>query len=520
MIKILIVDDEKLIRQGIKTMLDKNGKGKYEIDLSSDGEEAIEQLNKENYDIVITDIKMPEINGIELMQYMQKNKIKSYILILSGYDNFDYVSQAMKCGAKDYLLKPIKREELFLAMERIEEELKSNEIYLNKISKMDRFIKDFESYELNYILLKEDIREEEINEISSRISSPIFESSYYVGLLKIIELDKAIVKGICKDRINIIIEEFIKHNKTNVETFFDNNNNFVIIAEDIKLYRHIENHLVSLNIFKFYIGLSDKCNTIFQVKKGYNEGIIALKYRILENKSLLIAYSEIINKEKNYKIPLDEINIIGNMLGTDREEEIEVKFRKLLNLETIKKYDISYFYEININIYNLIIKENLSKHFIKEENKILKWERLKEIYEFNTFQEYCSEMRDFIFSMHTYLKTLKDIYGNKTAMEKSIVYLNENYNKDVNLAVISNYVSLNYSYFSQLFKEYTGENFINYLRRLRMDKAKELLNIGQYRINEVSKMVGYTDSKQFTKIFRKLTGVSPSEYKEKSMNSK
>ena len=100
-------------------------------------------------------------------------------------------------------------------------------------------------------------------------------------------------------------------------------------------------------------------------------------------------------------------------------------------------------------------------------------------------------------------------------MEKSIVYLNENYNKDISLAVISNYASLNYSYFSQLFKEYTGENFINYLRRLRIEKAKKLLSDGEYRINEVSKMVGYVDSKQFTKIFRKLTGVSPSEYKEK-----
>ena len=120
MMKILVVDDEKLIRQGIKTMLERTGKEKYEVDLSSDGEEAIQQINKKNYDIIITDIKMPEINGIELMQYLDENKMKSHVIILSGYDDFNYAAQAMRYGAKEYLLKPVKREELFLAIKKIE----------------------------------------------------------------------------------------------------------------------------------------------------------------------------------------------------------------------------------------------------------------------------------------------------------------------------------------------------------------------------------------------------------------
>jgi len=515
MMKILVVDDEKLIRQGIKTMLERTGKEKYEVDLSSDGEEAIQQINKKNYDIIITDIKMPEINGIELMQYLDENKMKSHVIILSGYDDFNYAAQAMRYGAKEYLLKPVKREELFLAIKKIEEEIETEKIYLHKVKKVNRYIKEFESYELNYIFLKEDIRAEEINEIGRRINSTIFKEDYYIGILKILELDKAIIKVVCKDKINLIIEEFLIYNPINVECFFDNFNNLVIISDDIKVFEYIEINLINSNIFKFYIGLSNKCKSILEMKKGYNQAITALRYRIFENKDFLILYSSIMNKEKNYKIPLDEINIIGNMLGTNREIEIETNLRTLLNVETLRKYDIEYFYEIANNIYNLIIKENLSRYFIKDENKVLKWEKLKEVNEYNSFQQYFNEIKYFIFSLDGYLKTLKDIYGNKTAMEKSIVYLNENYDKDVNLAVISNYVSLNYSYFSQLFKEYTGENFTNYLRRLRIEKAKQLLDNGEYRINEVGKMVGYIDSKQFTKIFRKLTGVSPSQYKEK-----
>lgn len=100
-------------------------------------------------------------------------------------------------------------------------------------------------------------------------------------------------------------------------------------------------------------------------------------------------------------------------------------------------------------------------------------------------------------------------------MKRAVQYIHENFNRDINMAMVSNYVSLNYSYFSQAFKEYTGYNFVDYLKKIRIEKAKELLENFDYKIYEVGEMVGYKNSKQFAKTFREMEGISPIEYRNR-----
>ena len=101
-----------------------------------------------------------------------------------------------------------------------------------------------------------------------------------------------------------------------------------------------------------------------------------------------------------------------------------------------------------------------------------------------------------------------------TRIKQAVSYIHENYNKDLNMAVVSNYISMNYSLFSYVFKQYTGTNFVNFLKDLRMQEAKRLLETSDMRVNEISQSVGYENEKHFMKIFKATLGVSPTEYRK------
>lgn len=117
-------------------------------------------------------------------------------------------------------------------------------------------------------------------------------------------------------------------------------------------------------------------------------------------------------------------------------------------------------------------------------------------------------------SLHRKINSQFDTNKNKQKIRQAMDYIQENYDKDLNMAVVSNYISMNYSLFSYSFKEYTGSNFVNYLKGIRMDAAKKLLEETDMLILEISQKVGYDNEKHFMKIFKAAVGVSPSEYRK------
>src|SRR5690606_16522635 len=108
---------------------------------------------------------------------------------------------------------------------------------------------------------------------------------------------------------------------------------------------------------------------------------------------------------------------------------------------------------------------------------------------------------------------IKSVHGEHKEMRKALQYMHEHYAKDLNMTVVSNYVSLNYSYFGQIFKEYTGESFVNVLKKIRIEKAKELLAATDAKVYEIGEMVGFDNAKHFNRVFKELEGVTAMEYR-------
>lgn len=138
-------------------------------------------------------------------------------------------------------------------------------------------------------------------------------------------------------------------------------------------------------------------------------------------------------------------------------------------------------------------------------------------YRFACVDVLLTELTGWMFAFHEKIDTQYEDYRNRQKIEQAVSYIRENYGSDLNMAVVSNYVSMNYSLFSYEFKQYTGKNFVIFLKELRMEEAKRLLIETQLRVNEISQLVGYENEKHFMKTFKAECGVSATEYR-KNMN--
>ena len=474
--KILIADDEELIRKGLKSMINRYKEDFYDIYLCSNGNQANEILDKENIDILITDIRMPESDGIELINHMKKYHKETSIIILSGYDDFKYAKEAIRCGAKEYLLKPVNREKLYLCIEDIEKE----------INKKEEYTQGYYSNLFNYLLQTESLSMEILSIIEKNFKMEIF-NDYYIGIYNINILDKA-----------LFVNELEKNKYGKLIYFFDAEGCLVVISQDIGF---IVNLISENEKSNYVVGISKKHISIQTIKEAYSEANEAFRHRILSPEKIY-RYELVEKRNKKFTIEVNKIKSIINMISLGRIDDIYIIIDELFSEKNIEELNVDYFIQISSLLKTKIIEidDTFKMHNIN-------W--------YSSINEYINKLKKGISIVDKRLLS-SDNNSTNLAVKKGVEYINKNFNKDINLTIISNEVSMNYTYFCELFKIYTGETFVIYLQKLRVEKAIELLlNSPSHRIYEIANMVGYKDAKQFTKTFRKITGISPIEYKNK-----
>ncbi|RSD26801.1 response regulator [Mesobacillus subterraneus] len=499
MYKVLIADDEKNIRLGIQAMV-KREFPSFETIVAADGKEALEHVGDFKPDIVITDIKMPQLDGIQMIKELQGLDKKPSIVILSGYDDFAYAKEAIKNRVKDYLLKPVNRVELSKTINTIIEELE----HKHKIA--EQHLEDFRASQLNYILLNPNLREVDLEDLYQKMQMEPYPDGYFVGILH----TGGQVEG---SDLLANMNQLLSSDK-GIIPFIDKDDSVVIISGDPQVFTDVKDYLGRERHIAFSIGVSGRAHGLETLKSTYEQAQAAMKYHFLFPRCKVILFDNVKDKPEVSELPVDIINKLSNMLGTDRDTEIKSNLLRLLDFDYIANNDITYLETLNKEINDIIFKSFFSK--LGEESletfKLLN--KMGNIYNFDNFHDYFHALEDLIMRIHEYNKQLKSVYSEQKYMDKAITYIRENYHKDLNLAVVSNYISLNYSYFSHMFKEYTGQNFVDYLKMVRVEGAKQLLKGSDYKVLEISEMVGYKNPKQFARVFREIEGISPKEYRE------
>jgi two-component system response regulator YesN len=444
--KVLVVDDEMLVRVGIKTILE--GSGGYElIGSASDGEKGLEMVKDLAPDIVITDIKMPRMDGIQLIKDIKRLDDTIGILVLSCYSEFDIVKEAMKYGADEYILKlKMNQDTLIPILDEITEKITSkrkNHVAGTANITWGKSVKFMISDFLAHVYEVEDdknIFSQETNRSQSFLA-------VCLCLNCNINNDKTLVlSGTVEDIVENVVNEYYNGWCTKID---DYEYSIVIITDKI-----------DPDLFK---------NTLNEISTH----CIKVIFELL-NIATVMFIGSVENKPRKIDISL------RNAL---RAQEYIRKNRYFSNGTVIYDYEVLKDYE-DFNTGNLAENNAVSED-------VGSWEKIYGRIEL----------------------LLKDTEKLPHTIQTAINYINEYYSKELTLNEIANVVNLNPAYFSSLFNNVVNVTFSNYLMCLRIYKAKILLKETNDKIYEIAEEVGYKNSYYFNRIFKKIVGITPVEFR-------
>ncbi|MFF2888915.1 response regulator [Paenibacillus sp. NPDC057967] len=518
--KLLIVDDEKNIRIGLKAMIERELPGRYDITFAVNGADALERLKEQVIDLLITDIRMPVMDGIELINQLQEMEGKPEVMILSGHDDFQYAREAMRCEVRMYLLKPIVREELVEALTMLEETLVKKETISHQFKQISDQMKEHIETQFNYVFLRSDLEEGEIEERLGKLELPELGGGYRLALLKWPDAGQ---RGRDQGQKFAFLDLVLKRLGSQAEAltlrFMNRHGHLVVLTGYPELLSAIEELIQQQVEMRVKMGASKWTGRLARVNEAYGQAERALNYSLFYKHSVCLRYEELEGRESNYELPIASIKKISNMLGTDRESDVMSLFKEVVDLRVVMKYDISYMEGIS-RAFNELVFDQVFNVYGEESVEILKlYKSVADLYSFWDFQDYYHHVETLLKKLDLYVGNMKNIHNDNREMNKAIQYIHENYNNELNMAMVSNYISMNYSYFSQAFKEYTNESFVNYLKKIRIGKAKELLASTNLKVHEVGERAGFENAKHFHRVFRELEGVSPNEFRQKEQSA-
>lgn len=516
--KLLIADDEMQIRTGLAEGIDWEALGITEVITAENGIEALELGKEKKPEIILTDIRMPGINGLELGKQITEEYQPVVIIILSGYSDFEYAKEAIKMGAFDYLLKPINIENLIQRVSNAREEIAKK----NLISKNSE--------------IAEGVRKKEAiaKIIQSRV---LLEGDEYKTLKNSVNLDfnKQMAAGICamdleenrrQEQMCIYMENQLAERMKELkgEILYRQQGRIFFLTEVFSEAEYerkreiIENQFENLNkILMNQFGASCTCTLS---KSGASKEIPLLvesceellKHRLYLGNGKVLCRSHFTFQEQLTFSPVNAGEIQNHIAKFDYSymqqylDKIfeELREKKVTSTDFVKGVCL----ELKNVLISVVSERGVDVESILQKNEIL----LNEIPEYFILDKYHAWIDNLYFLILNGMSQLTGKQHNR-AIVQAIDYIQNHYADDISLEAAAEYVNKSKNYFSYLFKKETGVSFIEYLNNTRVNQAKILLNSTDQMTYEISSQVGYNDYKYFSSIFKKNTGMSPAQYR-------
>ena len=474
---LLLVEDEKLIRQGIRSMIERSGVEIENIIECNNGEAALEILKNQEVDVMFTDIRMPKMDGITLVSKASEFKKKPLIAAVSGFDDFDYAVGMLRNGVQEYILKPVDRKKITETLVKFED------IYE---AEQEKYIKErnVAFQQLKYKIFCDDITVAELENTCHTIHKYIPFDKYAVFCFSAREDDN----------------EFTEEDKY---FYVQGRDSLNFIITDAKYFNEVKNKLQH-----YYVGVSLVYENFFDVKQAFCEASQMRRFSFEKCEKLVDAdgFKEL---PKDFEYGVKYMMQTANLICSNKLEEAISQLTAFSEGVKSGKYNINEFQEQM----KIIIRTTMKVYKNVLANKEEDINELADIYSFETIDKYMDVIKEWINHFNELVGQDIDEHKTNIKMQKAIEYIKEKYATDLNMAVVSNYISMNYSLFSYTFKQYTGTNFVNYLKNIRVGEAKKLLTETDMKINEISQAVGYDHEKHFMKTFKGITGLTPSQYR-------
>jgi two-component system response regulator YesN len=533
MYKVLVVDDEPIAVESIAFMIKKNFEEIDRIDTSRSGKDAIEKAYQLHPDIIIMDINMPGINGIDAMKQIRAANPTVSFIVISAFDYFDYAVESVALGVEEYLLKPVKENKFVETLRKVLSQIEQNNslrkksleqqerlemilpiletgfmhslcMYGEDTQELENYCELFGYHNNGGYVLAIEFGQKKRKHIENKIGAGIQGEKMYEEYKNIIKASfNCIVSPIMLNRI--IVYVFDK----NVEGSYEQKSESVRAAQKIieratRIYPDI------------FIGIGRYYSNIQEAKKSYQEALHALRILATLEEGEETLHSHILHE--------DDI--------TPKIESVESDYEQLIEDEiyarVVEQDDASVQMAFE-QIYNRMCSDpDMNFDAIKKRMIGMvvgfgkRWENVLDRDYYGVLSEIISANdQDKLFAIgKSYInETIHQIASSRQSKANSIIekanqYIQVHFMDDISLEDVAKEVNLSSYYFSRFYKDVSGIGFSDKLVNVRIEKAKELLKKEELSIKDVSYMIGYTEPNYFSKIFKKATGLTASEYKK------
>ncbi len=523
MFRVLVVDDELIVRVGIKSLLDWSSHGFEIVDVACDGADALKKIELYKPEIVLTDIVMPNMDGIQLLKVIREKYKYMKVIILSCHNEFEYVKEAMKLGAADYILKlSMQPQDLLDVLLRCSSSMKDQDT----LEAHDSLSSQANGYLMN--LLTSSIDNTDGTPDISAVSGSQF--AVFVTTLVDPASDGSSAKFNKKIKISVanLINDVISSSYEH-ESFFLNARECVTIlrfdpeadSEAIRpeIRQMIEHFHLLIRTYLNCNAVTGFCEyslfTAGRLKEAYTDSSTAAAHGFyLENGGIVncerLSYTGDYKKHFNY----DFIKHTHEKLKSGDIEHVAESITQLFDLFA-KKQDVApdellKIGKAIINVFQLFFLESVPPEDHEKISNMLSFEQINNIgslLQLRGFIGKCVEIyKDVFYLMH------KGVYFNYIKQMKN--YVNQNYMHRISLDHAAAYLNLSKSYFCNIFKIETGETFNDYLTGIRLQNAKRLMQETDLSIKEIAENIGFDNVNYFYTLFKKSAGISPKKYKE------
>ena len=536
MFKILVADDEYLERKALSIILgEKSGIDDIEIvGEAGDGNEVVKLAKEKNPDIIFMDVKMPGMDGLKAIKLIKENLDHTKFVILTAYDEFEYVQEALSLGIEEYLLKPVKPQKVRKLVRKLINKIQSSKKdekirkqMREKLNMVMPYIKM--SFVFDLVFLNIDT----IEEIKSR--TEFFDIEELPSAVMIADIDQfarstvnedELKRQLHKKEVFSVIKNFEKKYKSLMVVPMSSDEIIILyFGEEIyknerikkwlkKVAKEISQEVKNKTEFTITIGIGSYYNDPRLVDRSYHEALGAIRNSLLVGEGSAVHWEDIKNRDfHEIAYPYDiesrlvekfksrKVNHLSELVDTlfnswqidESFNSILVKSRMMELLGVLSRSAV----EVGANFKDI---SPLNYKFTQELFKVNNQEQMK-----NWLNTVLIKLSEKIDNFGADFKE-KIIYN-------GVKYVQSNYTEDITLTEAAEAASLSTHYFSRIFKKEMGCTFKSYLTQLRIEEAKRRLNKKNVNIAIIAKEIGYNDPSYFSKVFKKYEGVSPSEYR-------
>lgn len=523
MYKILLVDDEGIVIESLKMIIQKHFNEVCAIESAKTGRIAIEIAEHFRPDIALMDIQIPGINGMDAIEEIKKFSPYTYFVVITAFDQFHYAKRAIDLGVIEFLTKPFNSNKIVdilgKAMKRVDQQRHVREIELKNKEKLEAVVPVIENGFIHSILFQEDY-DNQLNNFKE-----LLDIEANNGYIMIIEFGDEIKEKNMTNPTGVTVkaQKFYEELKEIIKEFFScvigpiMANKIVVFVPELDLENEYNERV---KIIQYTRDMLNKLKTRIDVR--FRAGIGSVQ----SMEKLFISYKEAVRALRSLEGSVVHINdlVLSHHSKQNYITELENHFLTLVQKgnSTAVLAEANHFLGELIDFYGaneVVLKVKLLETIILIKRQVVdttyytEEEGLERIFQLQGDEALSGWFQETLSGLVKQVQAVKEeCYSESVSTAKQ--YIDEHFNQDISLDGVSRLVNISAYYFSKVFKDETGENFIDYVTQVRIEKAKQLLMIKEMSIKEVCVAIGYKDPNYFSRLFKKQIGVTPTEYRE------